>query len=58
MMQCWKFQRQRRPKLFDVRASLIEMHENAGTCAYSVSTSNAAVVLLLDRIGHLTSVTI
>ena len=34
MMQCCELQRHRRPKLFDVKARLIEMHENAGTCAY------------------------
>lgn len=34
MMQCCELLRHRRPKLFDVKARLIEMHENAGTCAY------------------------
>jgi len=34
VMQCCEFQRHRRPKLFDVRERLNEMHGNAGTCAY------------------------
>ena len=34
MMQCCERQRYRRLKLSEVKAKLIEMHENAGTCTY------------------------
>ena len=32
MMQCSAFQRHKRPKLFEVKEKLIEMHDDAGTC--------------------------
>ncbi len=41
MMQCCKFQQNRRPKLSHVKTKLQEMQENAGTCAYYFYKINA-----------------
>lgn len=42
MMKCCEFQRNRRPKLIEVKTRLIEIHENAGTCAYYFPSLNVS----------------
>ena len=55
VMQCCERQRHRRPKLTDVRARLIEMHENAGSVHIIFLFE---CVIRSDIIGHMSSGTI
>lgn len=55
-MQCCELQRHKRLKLFEVKARLIAIHENPGTCAYYFPCLR--VILSDTWIGYMISITI